>query len=195
MFSYNQILTMVGSQFSYFYLPENFSSIGINPRRAFYELHASVYNGFNLGHKQPVKVHVRQTTIVSKPSKFNQLIQSMFWYFWGFVCFVCLSWQLLEITTLYLKYDTVTETIIQVPFRISIPSVSICFRYPQIVNRTAFRDLTNATEEFLGSELDLEDFSDKYSLTIEEIFSLTPNGSDVLQACKYRLWASYLRNQ
>ena len=104
---------------------------------------------------------------------------------------MCLSYQVVEISRTFFTYDVQTANSFYVPSKIKTPGLSVCFRYGDIIDY----DQVNKKypEANLSYEAGLEnDFESlQNTLTINDIFDMTPSDPFVLIFCAIRFKGSY----
>ncbi|KAI1281974.1 hypothetical protein HDE_13132 [Halotydeus destructor] len=112
---------------------------------------------------------------------------TLLWLIVVIVSSAAMSYQLYDITRLYLQYDVVSELIVRPPKNVSMPGFSTCSRYVELLQADQIDKL------YPGSDLATKIRSNRIGimdteqlLTIEDIFRLTPEPADILQACRFR---------
>lgn len=96
------------------------------------------------------------------------------------------------ISYLYFLYKASTEIDIGMPVEMSQPSLTICMFYPNFLNRSQLEK--KAKER--GKSLNLSKFALELSdvetfLKVEDIFALSPEPSELLSGCTYRVPGEY----
>lgn len=87
------------------------------------------------------------------------------------VAMIGCTYQVVNVSIQYLRYETSTETTITSELPVEPPSVNTCFELSDIIVKSKYDELVN------GSQRDLDD------LTIEELFAITPDGSEIARYC------------
>lgn len=109
---------------------------------------------------------------------------------------VGLIWQVSLITSLYLKYDVVTETEIKIPYNVRPVSIIYCPYLPSILSKDKLEDIIN--ERNIAYSIPKGHDGLKVEnlvtfLTTQDLFNLTPHEQDVkITKCRYRIPQSYL---
>ncbi|KAI1301593.1 hypothetical protein HDE_03439 [Halotydeus destructor] len=116
--------------------------------------------------------------------------RGLFWYVCASLTLFGLGWQLYSISVLYQRYETVTETVVEVPSQLAAPALSLCFRYAELLDRRRFSlEVTNDSNEV--SILEVGHTQNK--MTVAKIFEMTPDGTELITECMFRRYNSYLR--
>lgn len=128
------------------------------------------------------------------------------------LCLAGLLYQISDVSTLYFSYFTRSEIQISIPVLISPPSLSLCFRYrdlidfdrvsidPRFTNQTFKRPLNHTSSESIYFESYFS-VHDIFELTpnIDKLFGtsglyLLPNRSIASHSCLYRKPGSFIAN-
>ena len=99
-------------------------------------------------------------------------------------CFAGLLLYVHESTVQYLEYSTISNTVIAAPKEIDVPSLSVCFNYPSLIDRDRLynsKDLDEATKVNLSASWPNWTLRSLEShLTAKNIFDLTPAHDQIL---------------
>ena len=92
-------------------------------------------------------------------------------------------YQLSEISIEYFAYKTSTKVALQLEHKFINPSIIICSRYTDIIDRTNYKKYgIHSKARYITSE----HLSDMSKLTIKDIFELTPDTNNTMIACQFR---------
>ena len=111
----------------------------------------------------------------------------------GSVCILGWLWQTKEVSVIYFGYKTLTKLKIEIPQVISIPAVSICLKYSEILNLDSYRlRMSSRIDEnlnFVSSNFSIttDDVNYDAPLTIAEIFDMSPSTEDTIGFCASRM--------
>lgn len=94
-------------------------------------------------------------------------------------CFIGFIIQSNEICRVYFAYKTTTWIEMSIPDELPIPSLSVCIRYFDNLNRTNNEDYGLANNATFLNE--------SSPLTLKQIFKLTPSSIDTLKDCNLRI--------
>lgn len=102
----------------------------------------------------------------------------------------CLIYQVVDITNLYFKYETVTVLKVVVPDNLTCPALSVCFPYDQLISRAHLSQvLPHLDNKEVLKLADLE------TLSIQQLFEMTPEPiDDLLTGCIFRSPNSFSQN-
>src|SRR5688572_12749468 len=92
------------------------------------------------------------------------------------------------ISCLYFLYKAVTEIEIGMPTDMAQPSLTTCMYYPNFLNWSQLEKLAKKRGQSLNfsqDELNLIDV--ETFLMVEDIFALSPEPSELLSGCMYRI--------
>ena len=112
------------------------------------------------------------------------------------LCFAGLLLYLTLTSIEYFKYTTISRTLIVAPKLIHVPSLSLCFNYPNLINREG---LLRNTSSYANLSIDEEtkralEKNPKWELeylqrhlTARNIFDLTPNHDQIMVSARVRI--------
>ena len=99
-----------------------------------------------------------------------------------------LSWQVYEVSSLFFKFDVLTHLDIDFDEIIVTPDMSLCITYYDILNISAFNQMT-------GNDLDLDSSEEwrrlqnnevQSKINISQLFSSTPQEGSTIASCLLR---------
>ena len=98
-------------------------------------------------------------------------------------CLTGFVYQIFQISLKYFEFRTTTKVALQLDTRLNNPSIIICTRFTDIIDRSNhLKYKINAKSRY---NLD-ENFDDMSKLTIKEVFDLTPKPEDAMIGCQFR---------
>lgn len=112
----------------------------------------------------------------------------------GLVCMIGLIVQVTDVTNRYLEYRTKTLIEMELPVRIQMPKLSVCFRSDGLLKKDAIRRTKNiiipeGSKNWTAFYLEVE------KLSVQDMFDYTPSPSEVLAskntACQVRMPKSF----
>ena len=74
------------------------------------------------------------------------------------------------------------------PLKLSVPSLSLCFPYEEIINLKEVAQVLPAVENIDPEKLTISDLS---TLNLEHLFNMTPSEKNLIAACAYRIPGSF----
>lgn len=114
------------------------------------------------------------------PNFSKPLLTVMFWS----GCLAGFIFQSMQVCEMYFEYQTRTSIEFTVPVNMSLPSLSICFRYVDVLNRTNHeRYGLNPHSPRPGF---FADWNETHVLTVGQIFELTRPEEDIIEYCYRR---------
>lgn len=106
------------------------------------------------------------------------------------ICLTGFMIQIIEVSRLYFRYNTQTEVGVFVADQLQAPSLSVCFRYIDILNRSQLR--TGLGLNISEKAFDLADIHRIQSrLRIRDIFEYSPRLEDIYESCVIRFPNEY----
>ena len=117
------------------------------------------------------------------PTKNVTMNSKNFFKFLFFVlCLTGFSYHVTDISIEYFTYKTNTKTFVSLNSRFENPSIVLCIRYMDIVDRSQHPRL----EKIFSYKNEEEYEDDMKKLTVSDIFSMTPHPSQVINSCGFR---------
>lgn len=105
------------------------------------------------------------------------------------VCFIGCSYQVYDIISLFLRYDTVTFVSIKQLDSMKMMDLSLCARARDVFDLAAFSKAKRAKVWIQGNEIRID--GRKKRATIKDYFDFTPDGKDLIDECAVRQPLSY----
>ena len=107
------------------------------------------------------------------------------------ICLVGLMWQLIEVSIEYFKYETSTGIRMLFPDDVTFPDISVCLRYTDILDFDELNKQTDRSYSFTTEDKMVRHYQE--NLTVNQIFSFTPNVNETLDGIVFRQKDSYKR--
>lgn len=112
---------------------------------------------------------------------FKKSLELMTTVFFWTVCMVGFIFQSFKMCEIYFKYKTSNNIKLEILDKITTPSVSVCVRYVDILDRTNHEQYS-LNETFYDENVERE----SSLLTIKQIFDLTPVPNETISGCVIR---------
>ena len=110
------------------------------------------------------------------------------------VCVIGLLYQIIEISTSYFAFDATTTVTMEMPNKVDIPALSVCWRYGDIIDLDALRRK--------NSEIPVFDFTNDETIknsgwtvqsmaTVRQVYDFTPSLDNTFADCIIRVPQCY----
>jgi len=120
-----------------------------------------------------------------------ECLPKQFWtrHIFGFLCLIGLIVHVVQISSEYFGYKSTTTVRLDIPKDVAIPSLSVCWRYADLLDTEALRkiNVTLPAIDFTNDEtVAFTIRTIQSSLTVEQIFGYTPDSSTIFNQCLVR---------